>query len=1140
MNLNSIHNGTIEEWPNKVMDHKPIVTYAGDKDLFQSLEPTLVTSLPQEAAEWRRSYGRAIKSIYLAATFVPFNKDILPKEGDYQLIHQPIFHTYWTQCPDVDTYKTSARESMEGWMKILTHNNINDWMIVLVETYDFRKTNKLIPRTTVLDKIRSDFGAKNADRCLSVINPLKSESRSAGSWRGLLVNMRLLLLTAYDRTLLRFEETIRDHREKRNHQGWSFCSYFLLQEQLAFVLEMLGVYDEALVQYDELDALFTQFVLNSNVGDTPDWLCSFQVSLESWPGLLLTNSINIELRRQIKDNTISLLQFRSYLFSRQCTMLLLSCKPWEVAQRCLPFLHNCINELKILEISSPPGAVACWIFLCCLEVLHTCEKFHDSSQVEAFSLYTAGLWAYARDKLGELGELCGLMPENETTSEQLHTVVILSAGIGDAQASTAVENLKQSLSSKEAFKKQYLELSELAMGTYKHINRHRCAHQIGRELSVFYRRVGDLSTAAGFLLNALKSYEDDGWQKLAAQTRIDLASCYKDMADDERYAKMCASIASSETLDIPLRVHYFLEMQRILQDINPDPPWTNTLSNCFNLMEAEIKFLEKESCVEATLEIECHLPSSLMCVGVQASIEQIKKEIRNVKKPGKVETDNDKYPRNMSESLNPLNSMLMRLHIIESLDYQEDRSLAGSNVACPNMKKILRRQDSQNKSKKPSVATRGDYTNCLSSGHVILQPGKNRVVLKSKTEEQGYFRLNQLSIEIEGLNFLCSLTSFRLVYEVTATPIVVTITNEEKGLVAGLPQNLMLNIFIGSQTIPPKSSLKLHTSVGLTIKCKNVDQPLCRDLDIALPEEPVSPFSTIEIPLTVFAQLQPQRDSNIIEHNVNLRCPWTPEEKPLPLHFQPPFLSVYRLQTASIQKFVHISVVGLNSQSLLLTQPQLNILLPCSSVELVSLNPASGQKLTVSAERRLGFMWELKPDDSANNPPIHTEFSISYSPVGNESQFYVYRCPFDITNYKTIFVVESRIEPTKGSEFCRASTMCHLHLSVQRVCASPDSSLMYEVLADQTMWAVCGKTAGVITLDTGERQSVLLDVMPLINGYLPLPLVRLSKYIPADLRLTSGRITHTDSHPRLEPFSPGQVYNSSKGTQVHVIAAANT
>lgn len=29
---------------------------------------------------------------------------------------------------------------------------------------------------------------------------------------------------------------------------------------------MLGIYDEALVQYDELDALFTQFILNSDIG----------------------------------------------------------------------------------------------------------------------------------------------------------------------------------------------------------------------------------------------------------------------------------------------------------------------------------------------------------------------------------------------------------------------------------------------------------------------------------------------------------------------------------------------------------------------------------------------------------------------------------------------------------------------------------------------------------------------------------------------------------------------------------------------------------------------------------------------------------------------------------------------------------
>jgi hypothetical protein len=70
----------------------------------------------------------------------------------------------------------------------------------------------------------------------------------------------------------------------------------------------------------------------------------------------------------------------------------------------------------------------------------------------------------------------------------------------------------------------------------------------------------------------------------------------------------------------------------------------------------------------------------------------------------------------------------------------------------------------------------------------------------------------------------------------------------------------------------------------------------------------------------------------------------------------------------------------------------------------------------------------------------------------------------------TLIVVKSRVEPAKGSEFCRAGTMCHLQLHVQRVSASSHSSLMYEVLADQTMWAVCGRTAGRFSVsaeDTG-------------------------------------------------------------------------
>ena len=69
-----------------------------------------------------------------------------------------------------------------------------------------------------------------------------------------------------------------------------------------------------------------------------------------WDGLCLSQPINIEKRQLIKKGRASLLDFRNYLFSRQCTLLFLMYRPAEVAQRSIPFMHNCIQELDSLEV----------------------------------------------------------------------------------------------------------------------------------------------------------------------------------------------------------------------------------------------------------------------------------------------------------------------------------------------------------------------------------------------------------------------------------------------------------------------------------------------------------------------------------------------------------------------------------------------------------------------------------------------------------------------------------------------------------------------------------------------------------------------------------------------------------------------
>lgn len=69
----------------------------------------------------------------------------------------------------METYKNSLHDEIKEWLHVLQEHRIADWLIVLVETYDFRKHNKLLPRTTVLDKIKNDFGAKHADRLVRFV-----------------------------------------------------------------------------------------------------------------------------------------------------------------------------------------------------------------------------------------------------------------------------------------------------------------------------------------------------------------------------------------------------------------------------------------------------------------------------------------------------------------------------------------------------------------------------------------------------------------------------------------------------------------------------------------------------------------------------------------------------------------------------------------------------------------------------------------------------------------------------------------------------------------------------------------------------------------------------------------------------------
>merc|ERR1719400_1406870 len=123
-------------------------------------------------------------------------------------------------------------------------------------------------------------------------------------------------------------------------------------------------------------------------------------------------------------------------------------------------------------------------------------------------------------------------------------------------------------------------------------------------------------------------------------------------------------------------------------------------------------------------------------------------------------------------------------------------------------------------------------------------------------------------------------------------------------------------------------------------------------------------------------------------------------------------------------------------------------------------------------------------------------------------------------------------------------------------------------------------------MDTARKQTVVVEVMALVGGHLPLPKVKLSKYIPADMNslhkpatdkcseLSNQKSAATDeesnkngkavmnvesndqlvaktssfhnstnngasSTPRMEPFASGQIFNISHLDRVHVLPPAH-
>lgn len=480
-----------------------------------------------------------------------------------KLLGHPILHTFWTDSSDFesDTYKSQFDE----WIGQVQASSCTEWAIVVIDDGDrgqvgpamFKSKLQSTPHssnqhasstsgsaqtTSLLERLKTGLSTmfqsdSDSERWLSLLDQSGTiDAKAQDSYNNFVKRLRNLILASFSKHIELFEEQLRVQREMRTLKDWNFFSYFITQEELAYAFEFLTLFDDALVQYDLLDALFSELISSPEIHDE-SWIKPL-MTFNNWNGLCLESTCEHtkKLRQRIVDKKASLLDLRNYLFSRQCDLMLLQNQPWKVAASTLPFLHTCVREHDLLEIETVPGGLICWVFTSALEVLQKCECYSCTSQMENYSFHTVDIWNYSRVKLMELGVICHLMPKMKFGSEGLHHVVSLISGMGiDPHGGRSISNqstdvspqarLKNALAGQEQFLKQLVEISELTMGTYKHIGRKRHALLVGRELADLYIKMDRSSQALPFLLDLEKAMESEKWPVLLDDAKKRLNLC---------------------------------------------------------------------------------------------------------------------------------------------------------------------------------------------------------------------------------------------------------------------------------------------------------------------------------------------------------------------------------------------------------------------------------------------------------------------------------------------------------------------------------------------------------------------------------------------------------------------------------------
>ncbi|CDU22942.1 related to TRS130-subunit of the TRAPP complex of the cis-Golgi [Sporisorium scitamineum] len=435
----------------------------------------------------------------------------------------------------------------------------------------------------VLEKARADFNTSKKEHVvqLSRLPPVPAAPLSRSGlhsmdptiWAELLTKMREAASSTFTTTIEAQEQEIARCGVTRGQQGWDFCSYFLAKDSLARTLEAVGLKDDAVGQYEDLEIVFAQAMQSGAVSFAP--VGGDDLNDDSLPLLDVTKKPYADL---IRRREISLFDFRCYLFARKSALL---GKMGRVAavMREAPLFISAVGRMLRRNKRLSSQWIESWIFSAALDVVEQCQAWliqrggqsptsTDDQLSPAFHSNKSELLDVARRQLDRIGIEAGHLPATEPFAFAATDDAAASAskerdlpplpdaaadssveGLGaavvlDQKRSTSRPELQQAVESREHFDSHYLALCERIRTGWKASSRTRDALHIRTIVATLHYLRGNHQLAYDSLLGLTEAYASAKFTALEQHSLAMQLECHAKLNKPKDRAWIAAALAA--------------------------------------------------------------------------------------------------------------------------------------------------------------------------------------------------------------------------------------------------------------------------------------------------------------------------------------------------------------------------------------------------------------------------------------------------------------------------------------------------------------------------------------------------------------------------------------------------------------------